>query len=86
LEPGSTLITVIMQSAAADTTGTHTFSKAFSASPTPMGVIRVDAVAATTYAARFTITGTQITIVLNAAATGTETFYVTLLGKIAPSA
>lgn len=87
LEPGTSILQITLSPAAADTTGTHTFARAFSAAPTVIGISRDDAVASTVYIARIsTLSATQIGVTLSAAATGAESFKVLLLGKFAATA
>jgi hypothetical protein len=75
------MIQVLIVYAAADTAGTHTFTRAFRDTPDVIGIARVDAIASAVVERISALSATAITLTLSAGATATETYRITLVGR-----
>jgi hypothetical protein len=87
LEPGLSVVQVaVTTTAAANAAVSHTFTKAFSAAPTVLGVVRFDANAVNNFCPYISaLSATAFTLTVSGTSTVDHTYYVTFLGKLAAS-
>lgn len=87
LEPGMSVIQVsITTTAGASAAASHTFTKAFSAAPTVIGLVRSDANAVDNFCPYISaLSATAFTVTVSGTSTVDHTYLVTFLGKVAAS-
>lgn len=87
MEPGTTIVQVSVTTvAAAGATISHTFTRAFSAAPIVIGVVRRDAEAVNNFCPYINaLSATAFSLTVSGTSTVDHTYVVTFLGKLAAS-